>query len=241
MYCGLPKTVLIKAITRCSSWTSGTWLTVEELPCIFTDELRLTYLHVHSRISVLSCSRLPRFFIPPFCIYQVHLQCVSWVVIDFVLFFLFPLEGMKIMLPSINRTEIYITSSAFLLIYLYLYFSMDYVGGAGNFLGKTSVDQDQDDPMLLSKASVFAGQRFLSVTTWNVAAINNNVSFYVPHCFIGIQLKWLLPHVEMIFLFKFSTEYFSPLNIGLHTKKILHMRISWKISNPLSKIREIKT
>jgi hypothetical protein len=50
------------------------------------------------------------------------------------------------------------------------------LGGAGSFLGKTSVGTFEQDPMLLAKA--LAGQRFLAVTTWNVAAINNNVRSY---------------------------------------------------------------
>lgn len=69
--------------------------------------------------------------------------------------------------------------------------------------------------MLIAKATALAGQRFLSVTTWNVAAINNNVrSNYV-----------VIPWENNPFRDPNQTSFFyppapdSPLNIGLHTMK----------------------
>ena len=75
------------------------------------------------------------------------------------------------------------------------------LGGAGNFLGKSSVKVDED-PMLTVKALV--SPRFLSVVSWNVAAINNNVRLF--HMFmLSNKLLWY-PLIHSLRK--------SPLNIG---------------------------
>lgn len=60
--------------------------------------------------------------------------------------------------------------------FVQIYDKLIHLGGAGSFLGKSAVTPDPSVASMASKglATMLAARRRLSITTWNVAAINNN-------------------------------------------------------------------